>query len=84
MAKILPMQQGDFEAMYKALEGRPMTVRYLDPPLHEFLPHTKEQQLDLAHTLGIPVEKIMTRVAELHEFNPMLGFRGCRLGICYP
>src|SRR5260370_24767606 len=59
-------------------------MRFLDPPLHEFLPNTNEAQLDLANKLGVPVEKIMHRVHELHEFNPMLGFRGCRLGIKYP
>ena len=84
LAKLLPFQRKDFFGIFKALAGYPATIRFLDPPLHEFLPHTKEQQLDLAHTLEIPVEKIMSRVAELHEFNPMLGFRGCRLGICYP
>jgi pyruvate,orthophosphate dikinase len=84
LQKLLPFQRKDFFGIFKALKGFPATIRFLDPPLHEFLPHTKEQQLDLAHTLGIPVEKIMARVAELHEFNPMLGFRGCRLGICYP
>ncbi|GAB5558661.1 MAG: pyruvate, phosphate dikinase [Synoicihabitans sp.] len=84
LAKLLPYQRKDFFGIFKALAGYPATIRFLDPPLHEFLPHTKEQQLDLAKKLGIPVEKIMSRVAELHEFNPMLGFRGCRLGICYP
>jgi pyruvate,orthophosphate dikinase len=67
-----------------ALKGFPATIRFLDPPLHEFLPNTKESQLDLAKKLGIKVEKIEQRVHELHEFNPMLGFRGCRLGIKYP
>ncbi|MEJ6603059.1 MAG: pyruvate, phosphate dikinase [Verrucomicrobiia bacterium] len=84
LGKLLPFQRKDFVGIFKALNGFPATIRFLDPPLHEFLPHTKEQQLDLAKKLGIPVEKIMSRVAELHEFNPMLGFRGCRLGICYP
>jgi pyruvate,orthophosphate dikinase len=84
LAKLLPYQRADFFGIFKALKGFPATIRFLDPPLHEFLPHTKEQQLDLAKKLGIAVEKIMTRVAELHEFNPMLGFRGCRLGIKYP
>ncbi|WP_221029304.1 pyruvate, phosphate dikinase [Actomonas aquatica] len=84
LAKLLPFQRKDFFGIFKALKGFPATIRFLDPPLHEFLPHTKEQQLDLAHKLNIPVEDIMSRVAELHEFNPMLGFRGCRLGICYP
>ncbi len=84
LAKLLPYQRGDFLGIFKALKGYPATIRFLDPPLHEFLPHTKEQQMDLARKLGLPVEKIMARVHELHEFNPMLGFRGCRLGIKYP
>ncbi len=84
LAKLLPYQREDFLGIFKALAGYPATIRFLDPPLHEFLPHEKEQQLDLAKKLGIPVEKIMQRVQELHEFNPMLGFRGCRLGIKYP
>ena len=84
LAKILPYQREDFAGMFRELKGLPATIRFLDPPLHEFLPHAKEQQLDLAHKLGVPVERIMKRVAELHEFNPMLGFRGCRLGIGYP
>ncbi|HAV64158.1 MAG TPA: pyruvate, phosphate dikinase [Verrucomicrobiales bacterium] len=84
LKKLLPYQREDFHGIFKALKGFPATIRFLDPPLHEFLPHAKEQQLDLAGKLGIPVEKIMQRVAELHEFNPMLGFRGCRLGIRYP
>jgi len=84
LAKLLPYQRDDFYGIFKELKGFPATIRFLDPPLHEFLPHAKEQQLDLAKKLNIPVEKIMTRVHELHEFNPMLGFRGCRLGIKYP
>jgi len=84
LAKLLPYQREDFHGIFQALEGYPATIRFLDPPLHEFLPHAKEQQLDLSKKLGIPVEKIMNRVHELHEFNPMLGFRGCRLGIKYP
>ncbi|MDR0535335.1 MAG: pyruvate, phosphate dikinase [Puniceicoccales bacterium] len=84
LAKLLPYQRDDFAGIFKALAGLPATIRLLDPPLHEFLPHTKEQQLDLARKLGIPVETIMNRVAALHEFNPMLGHRGCRLGIAYP
>ncbi|HKX62024.1 MAG TPA: putative PEP-binding protein, partial [Verrucomicrobiae bacterium] len=84
LGKLLPYQREDFYGIFKALKGYPATIRFLDPPLHEFLPHTKEQQLDLANKLGIQVEKIMNRVSELHEFNPMLGFRGCRLGIKYP
>ncbi|MDB5103849.1 MAG: pyruvate, phosphate dikinase [Fibrobacteres bacterium] len=84
LAKLLPYQREDFLGIFKALAGYPATIRFLDPPLHEFLPHAKEQQLDLSKKLGVPVEKIMARVHELHEFNPMLGFRGCRLGIKYP
>ena len=84
LAKLLPYQRQDFFGIFKALKGFPATIRFLDPPLHEFLPNSKEQQSDLARKLDIPVEKIMKRVHELHEFNPMLGFRGCRLGIRYP
>ena len=84
LAKLLPYQRDDFFGIFKALNGCPATIRFLDPPLHEFLPHAKEKQLDLAKKLNIPVEKIIHRVHELHEFNPMLGFRGCRLGIKYP
>jgi len=84
LAKLLPYQREDFHGIFKELKGFPATIRFLDPPLHEFLPHAKEQQMDLARKLNIPVEKIMNRVNELHEFNPMLGFRGCRLGIKYP
>jgi pyruvate,orthophosphate dikinase len=84
LAKLLPYQREDFTGIFKALKGFPATIRLLDPPLHEFLPHTKEQQLDLAKKLGMKVETIIQRVADLHEFNPMLGHRGCRLGIAYP
>ncbi|MDX1953477.1 MAG: pyruvate, phosphate dikinase [Verrucomicrobiota bacterium] len=84
LGKLLPYQREDFLGIFKELKGFPATIRFLDPPLHEFLPHTKEQQMDLARKLGINVERIMSRVHELHEFNPMLGFRGCRLGIKYP
>jgi pyruvate, orthophosphate dikinase len=84
LAKLLPYQREDFTGIFKTLKGFPATIRLLDPPLHEFLPHTKEQQLDLAKKIGIKVETIIQRVAELHEFNPMLGHRGCRLGIAYP
>ncbi|MDX2111832.1 MAG: pyruvate, phosphate dikinase [Verrucomicrobiota bacterium] len=83
LAKILPYQREDFHGMFKELKGLPATIRFLDPPLHEFLPQSKEQQMDLARKMGIDVERIMKRVHELHEFNPMLGFRGCRLGIIY-
>ena len=84
LAKLLPYQRDDFHGIFKALKGLPATIRFLDPPLHEFLPNSKESQMDLARKLNIPVEKIIHRVHELHEFNPMLGFRGCRLGIKYP
>mgnify|MGYP001025551564 CR=1 FL=1 len=84
LAKLLPYQREDFTGIFKALKGYPATIRLLDPPLHEFLPHTKEQQLDLAKKLGTTVESIQARVHALHEFNPMLGHRGCRLGIAYP
>jgi pyruvate,orthophosphate dikinase len=84
LAKLLPHQRNDFIGIFRALKGRPATIRLIDPPLHEFLPHTKEQQLDLAQKIGIDVEIIMKRVSALHEFNPMLGHRGCRLGIVYP
>ncbi|MDQ6656461.1 MAG: PEP-utilizing enzyme, partial [Verrucomicrobiota bacterium] len=84
LAKLLPYQRDDFRGIFTALKGYPATIRLLDPPLHEFLPHSKEQQLDLARKLGIDVNFIQQRVAQLHEFNPMLGHRGCRLGIAYP
>ena len=86
LAKILPMQQGDFEAMYKALEGKPMTVRYLDPPLHEFVPHVdmKEEIDELAKNLGITSEEVIHKINALHESNPMMGHRGCRLAVTYP
>ncbi|MDP3849318.1 MAG: pyruvate, phosphate dikinase [Luteolibacter sp.] len=84
LAKLLPYQREDFTGIFKTLKGFPATIRLLDPPLHEFLPHTKEQQMDLARKIGIPVETIIQRVHDLHEFNPMLGHRGCRLGVAYP
>ncbi len=83
LAKLLPYQKGDFVGIFKALKGFPATIRFLDPPLHEFLPHEDVAQQDLAKKMGVPVEKIKQRVKELHEFNPMLGFRGCRLGIVH-
>jgi pyruvate,orthophosphate dikinase len=84
LAKILPYQREDFTGMFKELKGLPATIRFLDPPLHEFLPNTKDAQHELAKKMGIDAAKIHTRVEQLHEFNPMLGFRGCRLGISYP
>ena len=84
LAKLLPYQREDFYGIFKALAGHPATIRFLDPPLHEFLPHDHAAQADLAEKLRVKVERVATRVHELHEFNPMLGFRGCRLGIKYP
>ncbi|HXM74191.1 MAG TPA: putative PEP-binding protein, partial [Chthoniobacterales bacterium] len=84
LAKLLPYQREDFIGIFEALDGLPGTIRFLDPPLHEFLPNDHAQQNELANTLGVAVENIARRVHELHEFNPMLGHRGCRLGIVYP
>jgi pyruvate,orthophosphate dikinase len=84
LAKLLPYQREDFAGIFRALKGYPATIRFLDPPLHEFLPHTKQQQEELAKKIGVPAARIHQRVEGLHEFNPMLGFRGCRLGIGYP
>jgi pyruvate, orthophosphate dikinase len=84
LAKLLPYQRQDFVGIFKELKGLPATIRTLDPPLHEFLPQTESQQADLAGKMGVPLEKIRHRVEKLHEFNPMLGHRGCRLGISFP
>src|SRR5881409_990384 len=84
LAKLLPYQRDDFIGIFTALKGLPATIRFLDPPLHEFLPNDHAQQNELANKLGVAVEQIARRVHELHEFNPMLGHRGCRLGIVYP
>jgi pyruvate,orthophosphate dikinase len=84
LAKLLPYQRNDFAGIFRELKGLPATIRTLDPPLHEFLPHEDAAQKDLAAKMGVPVEKIQRRVKQLHEFNPMLGLRGCRLGIVYP
>ncbi len=84
LLKLLPYQRDDFEGIFKALDGRPATIRFLDPPLHEFVPHDEKAQADLAKKLKLPLETVKARVASLHEFNPMLGHRGCRLGISYP
>src|SRR5437588_10431393 len=84
LAKLLPYQKEDFVGIFRALKGLPATFRFLDPPLHEFLPHDHAAQQHLAEKLGAPPELISKRVHELHEFNPMLGFRGCRLGLVYP
>lgn len=84
LAKLLPMQKSDFIGIFKAMKGLPVTIRLLDPPLHEFLPHTDEELKALASSMDVPFEKLRARNKALHEFNPMLGHRGCRLGITYP
>jgi pyruvate,orthophosphate dikinase len=84
LAKLLPYQRDDFAGIFRELKGYPATIRFLDPPLHEFLPHSVDQQKELAKKLGVTIEAIQSRVHQLHEFNPMLGFRGCRLGIGHP
>jgi pyruvate,orthophosphate dikinase len=82
--KLLPFQRKDFEGIFLAMDGRPVTIRTIDPPLHEFLPHTATGQKELAKEMGISYAKVKERIETLHEFNPMLGFRGCRLGLVYP
>ena len=84
LARILPMQRKDFEELFEIMGELPVTIRLLDPPLHEFLPHAEEEAQAVAAALGVPLKRLQDRVAELHEFNPMLGFRGCRLAIRYP
>jgi pyruvate,orthophosphate dikinase len=84
LAKLLPLQRADFEGIFEAMNGRPVTIRTIDPPLHEFVPHEEAAQRELASQMGITFEKVHQRVESLHEFNPMLGFRGCRLGIIFP
>jgi pyruvate,orthophosphate dikinase len=84
LAKVLPMQRQDFEELFRIMDGKPVTIRLLDPPLHEFLPHGEQEAAAVAEALGIRVNLLRERVNELHEFNPMLGFRGCRLAIRYP
>ncbi|MBC8547338.1 pyruvate, phosphate dikinase [Clostridiaceae bacterium NSJ-31] len=84
LAKILPYQQGDFEGLYEAMEGKPVTIRFLDPPLHEFLPTKEEDIAEIAGELGVTVEKLKSVIEGLHEFNPMMGHRGCRLAVSYP
>ena len=84
LAKILPMQQGDFEGLFKAMKGYPVTIRLLDPPLHEFLPHTDEEITTLAKEMGMTFQELKDVVVSLHEFNPMMGHRGCRLDVTYP
>ncbi|MDE6861450.1 MAG: pyruvate, phosphate dikinase, partial [Alistipes sp.] len=84
LSKLLPMQRGDFEGLFKVMQGYPVIVRLLDPPLHEFVPHTEKEQREMAAEMNIPFEKVVAKVESLHEQNPMLGHRGCRLGNTYP
>ena len=84
LAKLLPIQRGDFEGLFKAMNGFPVTVRLLDPPLHEFVPHDEKGQQEMAKEMNVPLQKIVAKVESLAEFNPMLGHRGCRLGNTYP
>jgi pyruvate,orthophosphate dikinase len=84
LAKLLPMQRDDFTALFETMQGLPVTIRLLDPPLHEFLPHSDEEIAEVAQAMGADPEKLRRRAQELSEFNPMLGFRGCRLAIAYP
>ncbi len=84
LRELLPLQRKDFEGIFRAMNGRPVTIRLIDPPLHEFVPHDESSQKEMAKVLGVPLKKIKDTVADLHEFNPMLGHRGCRLGITYP
>ncbi len=84
LAKLEPMQEEDFAGLFRVMDGKPVIIRTLDPPLHEFLPHSEEEAQTVAAEMGVPVEKILAKVEELKEFNPMLGHRGCRLGVVYP
>src|SRR6266566_5188697 len=84
LAKLLPMQRADFVELFEIMQGLPVTIRLLDPPLHEFLPHSEEEIADIAAAMGADPKKLADRARELHEFNPMLGFRGCRLALAYP
>jgi len=84
LAKILPMQRGDFYSLFSIMKGMPVTIRFLDPPLHEFLPHENEKIIELSREMNVSVDRLKEKIDELHEFNPMLGHRGCRLGIAYP
>jgi len=84
LAKLLPLQRKDFAGIFEVMAGRPVTIRTIDPPLHEFLPHEEKGQREIAGQMGISYDKVKARVDSLHEFNPMLGLRGCRLGIIYP
>jgi pyruvate,orthophosphate dikinase len=84
LTKLLPHQKKDFEEIFKIMSGLPVTVRLLDPPLHEFLPHSEKEILEVANVVGVDLKEVKSRISELHEQNPMLGHRGCRLGISYP
>jgi pyruvate,orthophosphate dikinase len=84
LAKLLPFQRGDFEGIFREMDGLPVTIRLLDPPLHEFVPHEEAQQAEMAKEMGVTLPEVRRRVKSLHEANPMLGHRGCRLGITYP
>jgi len=84
LAELLPSQREDFEGIFEAMKGKPVTIRTLDPPLHEFLPHSEKEIAELAEHLGISQSKLNAKIESLHEFNPMLGFRGCRLGVVFP
>jgi pyruvate,orthophosphate dikinase len=84
LAKLLPFQKADFIGIFRAMTGLPVTIRLLDPPLHEFLPHTDKELHELADDMGVPFDQLNTKNKSLHEFNPMLGHRGCRLGVTYP
>ena len=84
LAKLLPLQREDFEGIFRAMDGKPVTIRTIDPPLHEFLPHDEAGQKEVAKELGVTAKAVKERVEALHEFNPMLGFRGCRLGLIFP
>jgi pyruvate,orthophosphate dikinase len=84
LGKLKPMQRRDFEGIFKAMNGLPVTIRLLDPPLHEFLPHEAAQQKEMAEQMKVPLRQIKQKIDSLHEFNPMLGHRGCRLGITFP
>ncbi len=84
LAKLLPEQRADFHAIFEVMAGLPVTIRLLDPPLHEFLPHADAEFAELSEVIGIGVDTLKRRADELHEFNPMLGHRGCRLGITFP
>ncbi len=84
LSELLPLQKQDFAGIFRALDGRPCNIRLLDPPLHEFLPQEEEGQREMAEVMGLSLETVKQKVESLHEFNPMMGHRGCRLGLTYP